>query len=296
MRKLTTQLIPVRGLMNMIFFLLITTPVIKAQDVLTGLTSNGGPEGGGTAFSIKSTGTNFSIIKGFADWGYMAEGDLYRHTDGNFYGMVHWGGTFDFGTLFKMTPSGAITIIRNFDYTNDGAYPYGELIKGPDGNMWGMTSSGGSSTAGTIFKLTTAGVFTVVHEFNYNPDGGSPRGHLVLGKDGNFYGITVSGGTYGYGTIFKMTPAGVYSTLKALNGTTDGGPSYGSITEGADGNLYGMTYNGGTNNLGTIFKIAKNGSGFAVLRNFVYVTDGGYSRGDLIQGTDGNLYGVTTAG
>ncbi|HEX5155184.1 MAG TPA: choice-of-anchor tandem repeat GloVer-containing protein [Parafilimonas sp.] len=297
MRKVITLFIPVRDSMGIIFFLLSMTIVTSAQDILTGLTSNGGPEGGGTAFSIKSNGTGFSIIKGFADWGRMPEGDLYPHTDGNFYGMTHWGGIYDHGTLFKITSSGAITIIKNFNYyDNDGAYPYGELIKGPDGNMWGMTSSGGINTTGVVFKLTTDGVFTVVHQFDYNKEGSAPHGHLVLGKDGNFYGITASGGTYGYGTIFKMTPSGTCTVLRALNGGSDGGPSYGSITEGTDGNLYGMTYGGGTNNIGTIIKISKTGSGFTVLRSFTYGTDGGYTRGDLIQATDGFLYGMTAAG
>ena len=295
MRKFTKHFTPVACLLITIVTTSIA-PAINAQDILTGLTSNGGPEGKGTAFSIKSNGTSFSIIKGFADWGRVPKGDLYRHTDGNFYGMTSAGGIYDDGTIFKMSSTGAITIIRNFDYTNDGAYPEGELIKGPDGNMWGMTSSGGSNTTGVIFKLTTAAVFTVVHVFDYTADGSSPHGHLVLGKDGNFYGITAAGGTYGYGTIFKMTPSGTYSVLRHLNGGSDGGPSYGSITEGSDGNLYGMTYGGGTNNIGTIIKISKTGSGFTVLRNFTYATDGGYSRGDLVQATDGFLYGMTAAG
>jgi uncharacterized repeat protein (TIGR03803 family) len=296
MLKFTKHFTPVAGLFIMIVATTIA-PAINAQDVLTGLTSNGGPEGKGTAFSIKSNGTSFSIIKGFADWGSVPKGDLYRHTDGNFYGMTSVGGIYGYGTLFKMSSSGAINIIKNFDYyNNDGAYPEGELIKGPDGNMWGMTTGGGVNTTGVIFKLTSAGVFTVVHQFDYTPDGSSPRGHLVLGKDGNFYGITAQGGSFGYGTIFKMTPSGTYSTLRSLNGGSDGGPSYGSITEGSDGNLYGMTYGGGTNNYGTIIKISKTGSGFLVLRNFTYATDGGYSRGDLIQATDGFLYGMTAAG
>lgn len=278
-----------------IFFLVIISHT-KAQDVLIGLTSNGGPEGRGTVFSIKSTGTNFSIIKGFADWGNSANGDLYRNSDGIFYGMTPKGGTYGYGTIFKMTSAGVVTIIRQLDYDNDGAYPDGELIKGSDGNLYGMTASGGASTAGTIFKITTAGVFTVIRSFNYSPDGAAPHGHLILGTDGNFYGITSSGGVNGYGTIFKMTTAGTYTVLRSFNGTTDGGPSYGSITEGTDGDLYGITYGGGTNGLGTIFKIAKTGGSFSVLRNFSYTTDGAYARGDLIQATDGNFYGFTAAG
>ena len=203
------------------------------------------PEGKGTAFSIKSNGTGFSIIKGFADWGNTPNGDLFRNSDGNFYGMTSAGGTFNTnsGTIFKMTSSGVITVLRQLDYTNDGGYPQGELIKGNDGNLYGMTNSGGTNTYGTIFRITTAGVYTVLRAFSYS-DGANPYGHLVLGKDGNFYGITRSGGTSGYGIVFKLTPSGVYTALHSMNGTTDGGNCYGSITEGADGNLYGITYRG----------------------------------------------------
>ena len=184
-----------RAAIHILFFLLIMH-VAKAQDVFTGLTSNGGPEGKGTAFSIKSNGTGFSIIKGFADWGNTPNGDLFRNSDGNFYGMTSAGGTFNTnsGTIFKMTSSGVITVLRQLDYANDGGYPQGELIKGNDGNLYGMTNSGGTNTYGTIFRITTAGVYTVLRAFSYS-DGANPYGHLVLGKDGNFYGITRSGGT-----------------------------------------------------------------------------------------------------
>src|SRR5882672_7365904 len=123
MYKFVTHFLPVRNLTVIFFSLLLITPVTKGQDVLTGLTSNGGPEGKGTAFSIKANGSSFSVIKGFADWGNTANGDLYRNSDGNFYGLTSSGGTLDNGTIFKMTSSGVITILRNFDYTNDGAYP-----------------------------------------------------------------------------------------------------------------------------------------------------------------------------
>jgi uncharacterized repeat protein (TIGR03803 family) len=95
---------------------------------------------------------------------------------------------------------------------------------------------------------------------------------MVLGADGNFYGITRIGGSFGYGTIFKMTPAGVYSVLKSLNGTTDGGYCYGSLAKASDGNFYGITYQGGSGSYGTIFKVTPAGV-YTVLRNLT-VTDG----------------------
>jgi uncharacterized repeat protein (TIGR03803 family) len=275
--------------------LLLLTLTAKSQDVFTGLTSNGGPEGKGTAFSIKSNGTAFSVIKGFADWGNTQNGNLYRNSDKNFYGMSNRGGTYGAGTIFKITPAGALTLLRSLDYANDGAYPDGELIKGNDGNLWGMTGSGGINTYGTIFKITTSGVFTIIYSFDYT-HGANPAGHLVLSSDGNYYGATRAGGASGYGAVFKMTSAGVVTVIHSFNGTTDGGYCYGSITEGTDGNLYGITNGGGSNNYGTIFKVNKTGSSFSVLKNFSYATDGGYSKSDLIQATDGKFYGMTYGG
>jgi uncharacterized repeat protein (TIGR03803 family) len=276
---------------------LMVSSLIKAQDVLVGLTSNGGPEGKGTAFSIKTNGSNFSVIQGFADWGKNPNGDLLLDTDGNFYGMTSTGGTFGYaGTIFKMTPKGEMTILKQLNGVSEGSYPHGELVKGPDGNFYGMTRNGGANTYGTIFKMTPSGDYTVLKSFNYATDGTNPYGHLVLGKDGNFYGINYGGGANGAGTIFKFTPGGNFTVLHAMNKTTDGGNSYGSLTEGKDGNLYGITYSGGTYGYGTIFKISKSGgSTFKVLRH-LNATDGTYSQSDLIQAKDGNFYGMCYGG
>jgi len=279
---------------SFVFFLFLSSA--HAQDVLVGLTSNGGPEGKGTLFSMKTSGANFSILKGFADWGQAPTGDLLLGDDGNFYGMTYTGGTYIYpGAIFKMTPAGAVTILRELNGTTDGQYPYGELIKGADGNFYGLTSSGGANSYGTIFKISSDGVFTVLKNFAVAADGGNPHGHLTLAKDGNFYGITYSGGQYGFGTIFKMTPSGTYSVIHSFNKTTEGGNSYGSLTEGTDGNLYGITYSGGTFTYGTIFKITTAGV-FTVLHHINSSTDGSGCQGDLIQATDGNFYGTCYAG
>lgn len=276
--------------MSILAMLVSTTS--NAQEVLAGLTSNGGPEGRGTAFSIKTNGTGFSVIQGFADWGNNPNGDLFKDSDGTFYGMTSLGGTYNQGTIFKMTAAGAVTILKHFNNPVDGASPYGELIKGTDGNFYGMTSAGGTNTYGTIFKMTPDGsTYTVLKHLSYAADGTNPRGHLVQAADGNFYGITYGGGANAAGTIFKMTAAGVYTVLRHLNKTTDGGNSYSSLTLGKDGNLYGINYGGGTFSYGTIFKITTAGA-FTVLRHLNGPTDGGGSQSDLIQGTDGNFYGM----
>jgi uncharacterized repeat protein (TIGR03803 family) len=292
MKQMFTRTLQTVLTITCLAFMISTT---NAQTVLAGLTSNGGAEGKGTAFTIKTDGSNFNVIKTFADWGKYPNGDFYKNSDGVLYGMTNTGGTYNAGTIFKMTTSGVVTIIRHLNGTTDGASPQGELIKGFDGNFYGMTNSGGANTYGTIFKLTPDGLYSVMKNFSYATDGTNPKGHLVQGKDSSFYGITYGGGTYGYGTIFKMTKGGTFSVLRHLNGTTDGGQSYSSLVEGKDGNLYGITYSGGLYKYGTIFKITKGGQ-FTVMRNLNLNTDGGYPQGDMIQGTDGYLYGMCYSG
>jgi uncharacterized repeat protein (TIGR03803 family) len=268
---------------------------VSAQDTLIGLTSNGGPEGKGTVFSINTNGSGFSIIKALPDWGRNPKGSLIRASDGNFYGMTFSGGTYGFGTIIKITPSGSLTILHHFNSLADGANPYGALTTGTDGNFYGMTSTGGTNSYGTIFKITPAGVFTALRHLSIAADGGNPQGNLVRGTDGNFYGITRRGGTTGYGTIFKVTPSGTYTVLKSLNNATDGGTCYGSLAGSSDGNFYGITSGGGTFNNGTIFKVTPTGT-YTVLRNMKATTDGASNTNSLVSSSDGFLYGLCYGG
>src|SRR5262245_26682556 len=174
-----TQLNRITQILFAVTLLLSMSFLANAQDVLVGLTSNGGEQGGGTVFSMKNNGSNFSVIKGFANWGTSPNGDLYKDADGNFYGMMNTGGTYGSGTIFKMTSSGAVTILRHLNSATDGATPNGELIKGTDGNLYGMTTTGGTNGYGTIFKISTTGTFTMLRHFSFSTDGSNPRGHLV---------------------------------------------------------------------------------------------------------------------
>ena len=275
--------------------ILFALPFALAQDVLMGLTSNGGPEGRGTAFSMTTGGANFSIIKGFADWGQGPQGDLIQGSDGNFYGMTQDGGTLSAGTIFRMTPDGTITILRNFDNPVDGGYPRGGLIQGNDGAFYGMTNTGGPNNYGTIFRITASGAYTVLKSLLVNTEGGNPQENLILGNDGSFYGMTYSGGVNGMGTIFRFNPSGnVYTVLHSFSNAGGRNP-YGSLTKDKNGILYGLTNGGGTYGLGTIFKIDPASKVFTVMRH-LQGADGGYCRGSLALGNDGHLYGMGSQG
>lgn len=239
--------------------------------------------------------TLHSFTGGTSDGG-SPEANLIQGSDGNFYGMTPRFGTYNKGTVFKITPDGVETILHSFaDGPSDGAYPYGSLIQGSDGNFYGTTYNGGSGGTGTVFKITTDGTETVLYSFGGANDGLGPYGSLIQATDGNFYGVTAGGGNQGYnGTVFKITPSGTETVLYAFTGTpNDGVNPQSSLIQGSDGNLYGITCNGGSQNFGTVFKITMAGVE-TVLHSFGDApNDGACPIGKLTQGSDGNFYGVT---
>jgi len=226
--------------------------------------------------------------------GVSPEGALVLGKDGNFYGTARLGGSANNGTVFKVTPSGVLTTLASFTGVN-GASPYGRLVQGSDGNFYGTTYGGGSSNLGTIFRVTPAGVLTSLVSFN-GTNGSIPYAGLIQASDGNFYGTTFAGGSIrktSDGTVFKMTPAGVLTSLISFNGTNGNGP-YGGLVQASDGNFYGTTFAGGSSNRGTVFKITPAG----ILTSLFSFNDpyGGNPYASLLIASDGNLYGTTRTG
>ena len=146
-------------------------------------------------------------------------------TDGNFYGTTYVGGdpTCRCGVIYKATPAGKITVLHTFTGFKgapyDGELPVGSLVEGPDGNFYGTTYEGGSNgtdNGGTVFKITPAGAYSIIHDFvaaapTY--DGQLPKAGLILGTDGNFYGTTLKGGSAGGGAIYQITPSGTEKVI-----------------------------------------------------------------------------------
>lgn len=243
--------------------------------------------------------TNFRILASFvpAPHGSYPDSDLVKGQDGNFYGTTDSGGTYNAGTVFKITPTGVLTTLVSFNGKADEAGPQG-LIEGNDGNFYGTTlgGSGLEGMLGTIFKVTPEGVLTTLVTFNGH-NGAFPNAKLVLGRDGNFYGTTFMGGDAGYaGTVFKMTPSGVLTTLYTFTDKKDGANPDTSLVQGRDGNFYGTTsWSSSSLSLATIYKITPSGI-FTTLfsLNGLKVTVGSLS--PLVQGTDGNFYGTDSEG
>ena len=216
--------------------------------------------------------------------------------DGNAYGTTYYGGVNNYGTFFKMTPGGDLTVLYSFD--NTAAYPVAGLILGTDGNFYGTTIEGGANGYGAVFRITARGVLTVLHSFNIT-DGSTPYAPVVQGVDGNFYGTTLYGGSvtydcsHGCGTVFKMTPTGALTTLHSFEGYQDGGLPWAGLVEASNGDFYGTTSGGGVNYDGTVFKISPAGE-FTTLHAF-QSTDGLEPTGTLVR-AQSDLYGTTTGG
>jgi uncharacterized repeat protein (TIGR03803 family) len=249
-----------------------------------------GPEGTGTLLH--------SFLAGTTDGTYPS-GALIQASDGKLYGLTGSGGTAGYGTVYSITTGGTESVVYSFAGGSDGATPTGHLIKASDGNFYGMTSSGGAHSQGTVFKIMPGGTETAVYSFaGGTADGGAPVGSLIQASDGNFYGLTSTGGTSGGGTVFKLIPGGAESILHSFSGGSDGlSPRDGGVIEGSDGNFYGMTAAGGTTNFGIVFKVTPDGTE-TVVHSFAgsAANDGAYPSGSLIQANDGNLYGVTSQG
>ncbi len=217
-----------------------------------------------------------------------------------------------FFTMSIASQAQTFTTLHSFDAT-DGSLPYAGLIQGTNGDLYGTTFYGGANSCiingvnqgcGTVFRITSRGVLTMLHSFD-GTDGSFPYGDLVLAPNGDFYGITDGGGAnscvtsgvdYGCGTVFKITPSGKLTTIYnfcSQTGCTDGESPLG-LTQANSGDFYGTTFGGGTNGYGTVFKITPNGT-LTTLHSFD-LTDGDGPYAGPVQGTDGNLYGTTEFG
>jgi len=284
--------------------------LIQASDGnLYGTTSGGGTTYG-TVFKVTLDGTLTTIFTftydpvTFANNGFYPEAALVQGTDGNLYGTTLNGGTHpttsNGGTIFKMSTTGALLVSTTLNASGgEPANPHAPLIQGSDGNFYGTSPVGGNTqtdNGGAVFRCTPGGVVTVLHAFS-DPEGRDPEGGVVQGSDGNFYGTTEAGGSANFGVVYRVTPAGGFTVLHTFTGTAapdeSGGQPFGEMILARDGNFYGTTRGGGAFSLGTIFKLTPAGV-FTIVYNFPEGTNGGQPQGALLPGSDGNFYGTTT--
>jgi uncharacterized repeat protein (TIGR03803 family) len=233
---------------------------------------------------------------------------------GNVYGLTEVGGTYNYGTVFKVDPAGTETVLYSFAGPPDGANPFGGLIRDAAGNLYGTTSQGGVSNCfglgcGTVFEFTTKGKEKILYHFTGGTDGGVPwAAPLLVG--GVLYGTTNVGGNLscqpggnaaqGCGTVFKLQK-GVETVLHSFNDTPDGGFPVSSVVRDASGNLYGTTQEGGDPNCnggfgcGVAYKLDPPGAE-TVLHTFEAQDDGWILDAGLVFDQGNNLFGMTELG
>lgn len=257
------------------------------------LPANGIPSG----FRSAHQPATYTVLHNFAGGsndGEDSSAGVTLDSAGNIYGTTDFGGANNAGTLFKLTPGGALTLLHSFGGTGDGADPDGAvtLIKST-GDIYGTTQSGGTSGNGTLFKLAADGTYTVLHNFDGTNDGSFVRGRLVRAQ-GNLYGTALFGGVNGDGTVFEYSKNGTFTVLHAFNGTDGEFPEHG-VTRDSAGNLYGATAFGGAHGEGAVYEIAAGGT-FSTVYSFTGGTDGGFLYGGVDHDGQGNVYGSTASG
>jgi uncharacterized repeat protein (TIGR03803 family) len=223
-------------------------------------------------------------------------GPLAIGNDGNFYGVTDVGAANGYGAAFKVTPTGSLSKIVDFDAT--AATPWG-VVFGADGNLYGASYQGNLNGGyGSGFKVTLSTSGNTLSSFALPGNDNSPHAPVVLGRDGNLYGTTEEGGINGIGTVFVMTPGGQITRLSSFSSPVGAYPAA-ALVEGSPGVFYGTTING-ANNSGTIY-VATSGGSLNLLYTFTATdpngdnNDGAFPN-ELVYGSDGNLYGTTEMG
>ncbi|HXM62307.1 MAG TPA: choice-of-anchor tandem repeat GloVer-containing protein [Terriglobales bacterium] len=246
-----------------------------------------------------------SFEASFSFDGEYPDGSLIADSSGNLYGSTYWGGDYNFGagfgTLFTVNASTGYLQMYEFTGTSggnfvDGANPFAGLVAGKSNMLFGTTYDGGASGYGIVFTFNLDGKEeTVLYNFAGGKDGAFPTGALIVDANGNLYGTTAEGGRFGLGTIFKAGTAGKKNILHSFaGGATDGQyPLYTSLVRDAAGDLYGVTEEGGTAGVGTLYELSHDGT-FKLLHSFAGgALDGCHPFGTPFIDKNGNIYGTT---
>ena len=272
-----------------------------------GTTFYGGTNDRGTAYKVTSSGT-VTVLHSFVSASnalgliFGPETGLVADGNGNFFGTTYVGGANSLGTVYKITSEGNFSVLHAFSGgSSDGSMPRAELVAYGAGDFYGTTIRGGANDTGTVYKITDAGDFTLLHSFGTGAEGSHPNSPLLADGVGNFYGTSYDGGANGFGTVYKITAAGDFRLLHSFVPDRDGkNPKSGLVSDGL-GNFYGTASTGGPNDRGTAYKITENGD-FTLLHSFnpfIYSesgNDGAGPIGVLVPDGLGNFYGTTEQG
>ena len=241
---------------------------LDAQGNLFGTANEGGPPGGagGTVFELAAGSRTLTALASFNDRanGAIPFTNVVRDAQGNLFGTTGGGGANGYGTVFELAAgSRTITTLASFNGTN-GSNPTVGLTRDAQGNLFGITSSGGigfnpanpTSGSGTVWKLAAGSrMITTLASFN-GANGASPLTCVVRDAQGNLFGTTEAGGAFNQGTVWELAAGSrAITTLVSFNGANGTSP-VGNLARDARGNFYGTTKAGGANNLGTVFELS----------------------------------------
>jgi uncharacterized repeat protein (TIGR03803 family) len=296
---------------------------------LYGTTVGGGESGFGVVFELTSSGAGWTetVLYNFQGLsnndGENPWAALVMDAAGNLYGTTQNGGGYadhcnpdGCGTVFELSPPAAPggvwteTVLYRFQNSDDGAFPYSNLIFDQAGNLYSTARLGGMSGVGTVYELslTDSGQWTLrtLHSFrgtNFHKDGAFPLGGLVSSSDGTLYGTTEQGGFFGNGTVYRLAQNSgvwIYHKVFDFNAKSSGQSPLGNLAMDKTGNLYGTTSSGGAFEFGMVFELSPptSGSGLAetILYSFQGGADGDFPAAGVIFDQSGNLYGTTSAG
>jgi uncharacterized repeat protein (TIGR03803 family) len=232
--------------------------------------SYGGRFRSGALYALNASGL-ITTLHSFsaAEVGYRGSllGGLVRARDGSLYGVSYGGGTEDRGTIYRVGARGTATIVYSFAASglHDAANPRGPLTSGPDGALYGVSSTGGSRDAGTIFRVSPDGGTTVLHSFDglFNSAAGyAPSAPIVVDDHGNIYGVTTYGGAdatcYACGVVYRLSHGGRYQLLHTFVGAPDDGahPPAG-LLNALDGSLVGVARGGPNDDAGVVYRLSR---------------------------------------
>ncbi len=281
-------------------------PVFDKFGNLVGTTYLGGTWGSGSVYKLSHRGSSWTYtslysLKGITDGAGPAFGSLAIGPKGSLFATTEGGGYL--GTVFEVCPGSNCksreTVVHSFGHGTDGIEPIGGLAFDTAGNFYGTTLLGGTLANGTVFQGKWSGAGWMVRQiYDFgasSTDAVNAVAGVTIDPQGNLYGTTSFGGTFGVGAIYKLTPSSsgwTESILYNFQGTDDGQNPVGGVILDQAGNLYGTTFDGGSNGGGTVYELSPSGT-FTVLYSFVGGYGGPYNK--LTFDAQGNLYGFTNA-
>lgn len=276
--------------------------LMQAQNgKLYGMAFNGGINDKGVLFEYDQINNVYTKLFDFdgTNYGSYPDGSLLQATNGKLYAVTVKGGTNNMGAFFEYDPA-TYTFAKKFDFdgVNNGRAPIGSLIQAYGGRIYGMTNRGGINNMGVFFEYNIASAICT-NKFNFDGinTGSNPFGSLIQVSNGKLYGMTSGGGANGKGALIEYDTATNLCDIKwDFDGPNTGSNPNGSLVQASNGKLYGLTSNGGANNIGVLFEYDPVMVTVTNMVDFDGINYGSRPYGSLMQAANGKLYGLTSSG